>query len=461
MSKVEDDNSVTSLLVNQKISYRLTGYRWVALGLACMTMVGSYFCYDNPSALQSAMTSEFGLTTNQANFEVNWYYSIYSIPNMILPFFGGLLIDKIGVRVGVFCFSTILIFGQALFTYGGYQQSFTIMLLGRLVFGFGGESLSVAQSTITAQWFQDKERAFAMGFNIAVARLGSGLNAALSPTIASATGHIWPAQLLGLGLTVVSVCTGLGLCYMDKISDIREGKAEGAKVGDKMSWEDLKSFTSLYWLLVVDCLLIYAAYFAFTNNANNILNLRFGFDTTDAGYILLILYVIAAIVTPIFGRVVDKIGKRAYLMQISISLLMLGHAMVAFFPDSTTPTYIVILPLLCFGVFYATYAAVIWPCYPLVVEERTLGTAFGIVTAFQNAFLFLAPLLVGVINNATPNDDFGYFWTEIFLFGMGALGFCCNIMVNIVDKQTGSALNKRPPTGEEPRKSALSSFGKQ
>jgi len=38
-------------------------------------------------------------------------YSIYSAPNIILPFFGGILIDKIGVRISILIFSSILILG--------------------------------------------------------------------------------------------------------------------------------------------------------------------------------------------------------------------------------------------------------------------------------------------------------------------------------------------------------------
>jgi len=38
-------------------------------------------------------------------------YSIYSFPNMILPLFGGFMVDKLGVRVGAFIFSLVLIFG--------------------------------------------------------------------------------------------------------------------------------------------------------------------------------------------------------------------------------------------------------------------------------------------------------------------------------------------------------------
>jgi len=332
------------------------------------------------------------------------------------------------------------------------------MLLGRLVFGLGGESLSVSQSTIVAQWFHDKELAFAMGFNISIARLGSALNSGLSPILFTQTGDVWVPLLVGIFLCIASTCSGLCLNYMDKVSDEREGRTELAKVEDKVSWEDIKSFSTMYWLLVFDCLLIYGAYFSFTNNANDIMCDRFGFTTDRAGLMLTIIFIIAAIITPIFGKIVDKIGKRALIMQFSITLLIVAHCIVAFMPDSEpgSPNYFIVVPLVMMGVFYATYAAIIWPCYPLVVEVRALGTAFGIVTACQNAMLVVAPLLVGYIHDNTTGDGTGYFWTEIFLIGIAVCGWLCNLVVNVADVSRGKILNSRREVG--PKQSAISSF---
>lgn len=38
-------------------------------------------------------------------------YTVYSLPNIILPFFGGVLIDKIGPRKAILLFSTIILIG--------------------------------------------------------------------------------------------------------------------------------------------------------------------------------------------------------------------------------------------------------------------------------------------------------------------------------------------------------------
>jgi len=70
-------------------------------------------------------------------------YSIYSYPNIILPLFGGFLVDSIGIRTGVILFSTLICIGQAVFALGCSAGAYWLALLGRFIFGLGGESLGV------------------------------------------------------------------------------------------------------------------------------------------------------------------------------------------------------------------------------------------------------------------------------------------------------------------------------
>jgi MFS family permease len=66
---------------------------------------------------------------------------------------------------------------------GGYYKKYWLMLVGRVVFGLGGESMSVAQSAIVSMWFKGKELAFALGINLSVSRLGSVLNSNTIPSL--------------------------------------------------------------------------------------------------------------------------------------------------------------------------------------------------------------------------------------------------------------------------------------
>jgi len=68
-------------------------------------------------------------------------YSIYSFPNVVLPLIGGYLVDFIGVRMCIFIFSCFVCGGQVIFAIGVSASSYWMALLGRAVFGVGGESL--------------------------------------------------------------------------------------------------------------------------------------------------------------------------------------------------------------------------------------------------------------------------------------------------------------------------------
>lgn len=102
-----DENMLTAEQPTKKEDLRATKARWVVLFFISVVSIGSYFCYDNPSALQTQLTDIFDINT----FEYTILYSVYSLPNIILPLFGGFFIDKIGIRVGLLLFSSLVAVG--------------------------------------------------------------------------------------------------------------------------------------------------------------------------------------------------------------------------------------------------------------------------------------------------------------------------------------------------------------
>lgn len=78
-----------------KMSVRSTSLRWLMLVFGCAFLMGSYYSYDIPGAT-SVYLGEAPLLWGPT--QVALMYSVYSFPNMILPLFGGVLLDKIGVK---------------------------------------------------------------------------------------------------------------------------------------------------------------------------------------------------------------------------------------------------------------------------------------------------------------------------------------------------------------------------
>lgn len=94
---------------------------------------GSYFCYDNPAALQDNFKNDLGLSTT----EFTMLYSIYSWPNVVLCFIGGFLIDRVfGIRMGTIIYMFILLIGQLIFASGALMDAFWLMVVGRFIFGW-------------------------------------------------------------------------------------------------------------------------------------------------------------------------------------------------------------------------------------------------------------------------------------------------------------------------------------
>lgn len=148
-------------------------HRYAMLSFVCLLSFGSYFCYDNPAALQEAFTKDLNISVSQF---MN-LYAFYSWPNVILSFVGGFLIDRvIGLRFGAIIFSSIIFVGQCLFALGAYCSNIYLMYFARFLFGIGGESLSVTQNAYATAWYNANELNFVFGLSLSVARIGSTVN---------------------------------------------------------------------------------------------------------------------------------------------------------------------------------------------------------------------------------------------------------------------------------------------
>jgi hypothetical protein len=83
----------------------------------------------------------------------------------------------------ILTFSFLVFAGQLVIAMGCSMSSFSIILLGRFLFGLGGESLMVSIVSMLSSWFEGKELAFALGLMLSLSRLGSAANDWVSPVI--------------------------------------------------------------------------------------------------------------------------------------------------------------------------------------------------------------------------------------------------------------------------------------
>lgn len=352
---------------------------------------------------------------------------------MVLPIFGGIFLDRLGVRSGLIVFSAILTLGQLVFTAGAYYQNFQMMLVGRVIFGMGGESMQVAQSAIISMWFKGSELAFAVGINLSVGRLGSVLNSMIVPTLYDTYG-LAPALFLGFLICIFSLFNAFGLAYIDKKAEDSNPNGGRAQISEeeKFKWSDIYSFSASYWLVTLSCLVTYMSIIPYLQNASDLLQLKYHFDKITAGYYFGIPNIISAIICPFLGYTIDKVGKRAILCCISSLILIVAFANSMESPECNRCKS-ELFSLAMVGVGASIYSAVIWASIPYVVKEAALGTAFGFTTAIQNTGLVVVPSLVGVIKDKTEKYDHGYYYTMALFVGINVLGFAINGLLYTID----------------------------
>lgn len=152
-------------------------------------------------------------------------------------------------------------------------------------------------------------------------------------------------------------------------------------------------------------------------------------------------YLISAVASPILGKVIDKLGRRAMFITLSSFVLIVSFGISASLPSSDG-SKLEVIPLVLVGCAYSVYCSAIWGSIPYAVSPHTVGTAFGICTAIQNIGLVIAPTVVGFIKTNTTKT-FGYFWVLMFFIGVNIIGFTCNAYLYYIDiKYYDGILNK-------------------
>jgi MFS family permease len=328
------------------------------------------------------------------------------------------------------------------------------MIAGRTVLGLGAESMIVAVTTALAKWFKGKELSFAFGINLTIARLAS-VAADNSPTWANSVfypqGPSGPASwrgplLLAVGAGVLSVATALVYWALETRAEAKYALGKAGQV-DKLEFKGIFRFDPSYWLVVGLCFTFYSAIFPFRTFAidfltNKILAAHGGIAAAEsvrvlaleqAGRLNSVLPLAAMVATPLFGLLVDRVGKRAWFMMFGSLLLMPVYLMMAY---AHTSLYI---PVTLMGIAFSLIPAVMWPSVAYIVAESRLGTAYALMTLIQQIGFFIMNLLIGKANDyaAAGLQNPGGYALGMWIFSvLGFVGMAFAIILRI--RETGT-----------------------
>ncbi|XP_029471010.1 major facilitator superfamily domain-containing protein 1 isoform X2 [Rhinatrema bivittatum] len=340
--------------------------------------------------------------------------------------------------LGTVIFSLFVCSGQVVFATGALCNAFWLMEAGRFIFGIGGESLAVAQNTYAVSWFKGKELNLVFGLQLSMSRVGSTVNmnimgwiySRIQSTLGSA-GYktLGISLMIGAVTCVFSLVCALILAYLDKRAEKILNKEQG-KTGDVIKLTDVKDFSLSLWLIFLICVCYYVAVFPFIGLGKVFFMEKFQFSAQEASAINSIVYIISAPLSPLFGFLVDKVGKNVIWVLCAVVATLVAHIMLAF--TFWTPW----LAMSLLGIAYSLLACALWPMVAFVVQEHQLGTAYGFMQSIQNLGLGIIAIAAGAIL-----DSRGYLFLEVFFIACLCGSLIAVVMLYFVDSMTGGELN--------------------
>ena len=393
---------------------------WLALACLVVPMFASYFFDDMFSSLSE-------LFKNPESLQLGWNmadYGFYSSGYSFLCIWGGLIIcgvllDKFGVRLVGSIFVGLMAAGAAIVTVAisiglAPKTSLAIAYVGCMLFGLGSEIAGVAVTRSIAKWFKGRNMALAMGLQLAIARFGTATAILIAPMIVKqkAVGEFYtlaetnkPA-LIGMAVLALGVILWAIFVAMDARFDKQTGEKDTVETAeeDKFRFSDIWKVLSnpRFLMIAILCVTFYCCVIRFKKFGVSILLPLFGVNLDIATVLLAMIPFFTILFTPLFGALVDRVGKATLWMIIGAGLVLTSHIIITFAPQGVPMYAYIAIALL--GIGYSLVPSAMWPSVPKIIPEKNLGTAYSLIYWVQNMGMWAVPIYVGKIFTKTITE---------------------------------------------------------
>lgn len=434
--------------------------RWTALVLIALMMFFGYMFVDVMSPLKSLVESARGWDSSTFGTYASSEYFLNVFVFFLI--FAGIILDKMGIRFTGLLSASLMVLGAAIKLVGisdwfqttefcawlnswwvAFPGSAKMASLGFMIFGCGCEMAGTTVSKSIAKWFEGKEMALAMGLEMAIARLGVFAVMWLAPMISKQFDQsiVAPVAFCTVLLIVGLLCFTV-FVFMDRKLDrqlIAAGELKEEKSSDEeFHIRDLGAIfrSKMFWLVALLCVLYYSAIFPFQRYAPNFLEVTLDIDAESAARLFSCFPILAMILTPFLGALLDFKGKGATMLMVGAVIMICCHLSFAFLLPLFPSKWLALLLVVTLGVSFSLVPAALWPSVPKIIDSKILGSAYCLIFWIQNIGLFAVPLLIGVVLDATG----GYTVPMIIFSTFGVLAFIFSLYLKIEDRKKGYGL---------------------
>ncbi len=175
-----------------------------------------------------------------------------------------------------------------------------------------------------------------------------------------------------------------------------------------------------------------------------------GYMRQTAESIFAVFPLLAVLITPILGSYLDHHGKAVSMLVLGSLLLIFCHLTFAFilplFKGSAVGGIIIAyITILVLGASFSLVPASLWPSVPKLVDAKVIGSAYALIFWIQNIGLWLFPLLIGKVLDATNPEgtsatELDYTAPLVMLACLGVAALVLGFILKAVDKKKGIGL---------------------
>ena len=228
------------------------------------------------------------------------------------------------------------------------------------------------------------------------------------------------------------------------------------------------------------CIMLVVAAAAFASNFSKQKNMKFGLQIIAVAALVVFCYMgymrqsaetifavfplLAVGITPILGNYVDHKGKAASMLVLGSVLLIACHLTFAFVlpifkGNAVGGVIIAYMTILVLGASFSLVPASLWPSVPKLVDKKIIGSAYALIFWIQNIGLWLFPMLIGKVLDATNPElveglnngsitpeqaavSYDYTAPLVMLACLGVAALILGFALKAVDKKKGLGLEE-------------------
>jgi len=367
-------------------------------------MLGFAFTLQSIPPVLPLIIRDLKLSHTQAGFLMG----IYALPAIFLSIPAGMLSDRLGpFKIGIVSLSLIII-GNAVFA---VSNTFLIACVGRAVAGLGAAIIVIIAAHMLSQWYGGHGIGTAMGiFNTAMP-----VGTIICFTVFGRLGEIfsWRVPLYITIAVNTAVLAAFVFLYKSAPGQPDHEPPEKTSIENANKkggiFSGILQLNLTMWLVGLCWMWFNIAVISFSTFAPDFFVTK-GYGLGVAGFLVSLLMWGSLGISPIIGRLIDKIDRSEFFIGAGGLLVSIAILLVAGINS-------VLFPMILMAVAVALVPAPVFSFPSRILNQRSLGLGFGVLNMVASIGMFLGSSAAGIVRDTTGS----YAKSFIFLAAIALL----------------------------------------